>query len=78
MFAQLLKPQRCFALTCLCASAGNLRTSDRDGPYNFTLLSTQVAEVKSEFALSRNLLAAVESPGVSVCPFELQVESLQG
>lgn len=29
---------------------GNLRTTDRDGPYNFTLLSTQVAEVKSKYA----------------------------
>lgn len=34
---------------------GNLRTTDAGGPYNLTLLTTQVAEVKSKIILSLHM-----------------------
>ena len=37
-------------LSVASAFAGNLRTSDFDGPYNISLLSTQYSEIKGESA----------------------------
>ena len=41
----------CLCSTCHligCSVVGNLRTQDRDGPYNLTLLPVQVNEVRGE------------------------------
>ena len=56
VFTRLYHPLWCHYSPCLCSTchligcsvAGNLRTQDRDGPYNLTLLPVQVNEVRGE------------------------------
>ena len=53
---------------CLCA--GNLRTQDRDGPYNLTLLPVQVNEVRGVLPPSADFASpklSMLSPQIKIC-----------
>lgn len=56
----------------IAACVGNLRTSDRDGPYNITLLSTQYNEVKAGIAARQNYT------DLDIIHFLTNVECLEG